>query len=176
MNNSITASTPEKVPYVFVPLSGGQVAIIDAEDAERVLPHKWSIICPKGSAVYAQGRVTEGPGAKVVRYLHRYIMQAPKGMQVDHINNNGLDCRKANMRLATASENCRNRGKRVDGLTSSYKGVCLINGRWRASIGFRGTKKHIGYFDDEIVAARAYDSAAIELHGDFARLNFPEAL
>ncbi len=163
-----------RIPFVFVPLTKNHVAIVDAEDAERVLMYRWSVFTPTKSAIYAQGRVSLGDGPKISISLHRYIMRPPKGLQVDHINGNGLDCRKANMRVATRSQNCSNRGKQSGGQTSVYKGVRKVNRRWGAQIGKGGKRCHLGYFDSEIEAALAYDRAAVNLHGDFASLNFPE--
>lgn len=175
MHPSIDDRTPQTVPHVFVPLTKGKVAIIDAEDADRVLAYKWSACAPRNGIFYAQARVDSGPGPRTHAYLHRFIMQPPPRMQVDHVNGNTLDCRRANMRIASASENCRNRGKRSDGTTSAYKGVCLNRSRWLVQINAPGRKRHVGYFDDEIEAALAYDRAAIEAYGEFARLNVPEA-
>lgn len=163
-----------RIPFVFVPLTKNHVAIVDAEDAERVLMYRWSVFTPTKSGIYAQGRVSFGDGPKVSISLHRYIMRPPKGLQVDHINGNGLDCRKSNMRVATRSQNCSNRGKHSGGQTSVYKGVRKVNRRWGAQIGKSGKHLHLGYFDTEIEAALAYDRAAVDLHGDFASLNFPE--
>lgn len=91
---------------------------------------------------------------------------------VDHINGDKLDNRRANLRLCTNAENLRN-GKSRGG-SSQYKGVCLHkqNKNWIATIMKDGKAKHIGCFDDELSAAKAYDKAAISMHGAFARLNF----
>jgi hypothetical protein len=99
-------------------------------------------------------------------------MNAPKGMIVDHINRNGLDNRKANLRLATISENCRNRGIRK-GASSKFKGVhwCNTRKKWLVGIKLNGHRKHLGSFDNEIKAAKAYDEAAKKYHGQFATLN-----
>lgn len=102
-------------------------------------------------------------------------MQAPKGMVVDHINHNGLDNRKANLRIATFSENRRNSRKAKD-TSSKYKGVSWHknNKKWHAGININGRRKHLGSFDDEIQAAKAYDEVARKYHGEFSSLNFEE--
>lgn len=96
----------------------------------------------------------------------------PTSQEVDHINGNGLDCRRGNLRLCTKSENQRNRRPNQNG-TSGYKGVGWYKkyNCWRVRIQVNGKKQHIGYFDNEIDAATAYDNAAKQLHGEFARLN-----
>ena len=107
--------------------------------------------------------------------MHRLILNAPKGLVVDHINGNGLDNRKANLRLCTPAQNACNVRPRP-GETSKYKGVAFIKRerRWQVRISFRNKRKWIGYFDTEIDAARAYDQAARRLHKEFASLNFPD--
>jgi hypothetical protein len=89
-------------------------------------------------------------------------------MVVDHINGNGLDNRRCNLRICTPAQNGLNSRPRVDG-KSRFKGVFPHGDRWRAKVGGR----HLGLFDDEVEAAKARDRLARKLHGKFARLNFP---
>ena len=112
------------------------------------------------------------------RSIHRFIMNFPKGMDVDHINGDALDNRKENLRICTRSENCRNKKVRSDS-KSGYKGVHQRppNGRYQAYIGDptrKGRHMYLGHHDSAEEAARAYDKKAIELHGEFASLNFPK--
>jgi len=107
--------------------------------------------------------------------MHRAIMQPPKGMVVDHIDGNGLDQRRANLRVGTQRRNSHNR--RPSRWTSSrFKGVyfCKATRKWVATIGYEGKAIYLGSFDDEAEAARAYDRKARELFGAYAYLNFPE--
>lgn len=106
--------------------------------------------------------------------LHRFILDVPNGMVVDHINRDKSDNRRENLRVCTQAENVRN-SKRTSGL-SKYKGVQLNKkyNKWTATINFLGVKKQIGTYIDEIEAAKAYDKKALELFGEFAYLNFPE--
>jgi hypothetical protein len=106
--------------------------------------------------------------------MHRMVVNAPKGLFVDHINHNGLDNRKANLRICTNLQNLRNKRPKT-GCTSEYKGVHWCKGRnkFRANIYLNKKAIHLGYFHDEIAAAKAYDEKARELFGEFAYLNFP---
>lgn len=111
--------------------------------------------------------------------LHRLIVGAKPGQLVDHINGNGLDNRRENLRLCSFAENARNRQRKANTI-SRYKGVSLHpsppHGRpWQAQICFNRKAIHIGFFANEKLAARAYDAAAQKHFGEFARLNFPVA-
>jgi len=103
-------------------------------------------------------------------YLHQYLTDYE---QTDHINGNGLDCRDENMRECTGSQNLANRRKQ-SGRTSKFKGVTWnkYHNKWRVRVTRRWVTIHIGYFDDEIEAAKAYDIAAREHFGEFAKTNF----
>jgi hypothetical protein len=107
--------------------------------------------------------------------MHRQIMDPPKGKIVDHIDGNQANNCRANLRICTRRENGCNRSKPV-GTTSRFKGVSWhkATGKWAATIHFKRRAFWLGYFDDEAEAARAYDAKAVELFGEFARLNFPD--
>jgi hypothetical protein len=107
--------------------------------------------------------------------MHRLLMGSPTAMLVDHRDRNGLNNTRANLRLATHSENHCNSRSRLKNPTG-YKGVSwdASKGMWRAQIRSGGVQYHIGRFEDPEEAARAYDRQARVLHGDFARLNFPD--
>ena len=145
---------------------------IDDDEYERVSSYKWSPYRIKGRwyvVATIDGRIT---------YLHRFIMGLSHGdpTQVDHINGNGLDCRKSNMRLVTNSQNAMNRTKIREQTNSRHKGVTWHSGnkRWLARITLNGKRRTLGYFADELQAALAYDKAAKELFGEYARTNFPQ--
>ena len=108
--------------------------------------------------------------------MHRLIIGAKDGEVVDHRNRNGLDNRKQNLRICTHAENTRN--SRPHFSSSNYKGVHKNNRRgkdWTSSIRFNGKLYHLGYFDREVDAARAYDAKAKQYFKTFAYLNFPMA-
>jgi hypothetical protein len=157
---------------IEIRLTHGKIALIDDCDA-HLAAYKWqSMEKPKSSGrFYARRRrlKREGPGSTRI-YLHRNILSVSPGMEIDHINGDGLDCRRSNLRPALHRENCKNRRKNLSHI--GPKGVQRVRGsRWRARIRTNGILIHLGYFDTEELAAEAYDRAAIRLHGDFARLN-----
>jgi hypothetical protein len=154
-----------------IPLTQGYMALVDDEDYDRVSQFKWHARVQRhtvyvGRSVYSGGRHT-------VMYLHRFILDAPRGIEVDHTDGDGLNCRRSNLRLADRVLNNGNRAKTVRG-SSPYKGVSLnaCSGTWRAKIRFQGTNIGLGFFRDPIDAARAYDAAARMYFGEFARVNF----
>lgn len=161
-----------------IPLTQGKVAIVDDHQYERVMQFKWCAQYAHG-LWYAHRKTSRANGAKSrVVQLHRFITNAPAGMEVDHKNGNGLDCTDDNMRLCTHAENQRNT-KKPSTNTSGYKGVSWhktsgkMTGKWVAQIGINRQNVYIGLFSDPIDAALAYDAKARELHGEFARTNFP---
>jgi len=107
--------------------------------------------------------------------MHRVIINAPRHLLVDHINHNGLDNRKANLRTATIAQNNVNRASyKTKNSPSKYKGVYWSkrDKKWQVQICHNNKRKHIGQFDNEIQAAKAYDEAAKKYHKEFAVLNF----
>lgn len=154
---------------ITVPLSSGQFAIIDAEDADCILRFKWSF---QGQYAHRQLPKSEHPGKKKV-YMHRVIANAPDGMMVDHINGNCLDNRKSNLRLATHALNASNSKSRTTN-TSGFRGVTWAtrSRKWKAQISISGRCLHLGLFESPTDAARAYDNKSREVRGAFAVLNF----
>ncbi len=150
----------------MIPLTNGFYAYVDAEEFERLNRYRWHAYggyagrCEKGKRVY----------------MHREIMKPPKGMVVDHVNGNGFDNTRANMRNVTREENMHNQRKHA-GTASIYKGVTRgqsSKGSWVARVAWGDNRLTAGTFADEVEAARAYDRLAVELFGEHARVNFPE--
>jgi len=152
-----------------IPLTRGKYAIVDPEDYNWLMQYKWHANGRQEGSLYAVNQKRQK--------MHRLIMNAPKGMVVDHINGNGLDNRKTNIRLATYTQNSWNSRHGMGQGTSRYKGVIWSkrNNKWEAVISVNGRRKHLGYFIDEKKAARAYDKAAKELRGEYAVFNFPDS-
>ena len=143
----------------------------DLEDLARVVQHRWCFHKHRHTN-YVRRNDYE---SNKTWLLHRFIMEPEEGMVVDHINGDGLDCRRHNMRLATSSQNSVNSKKSFGRRAKSrYKGVARNKkcGMWTAQISVNGCPKYLGQFDSEEAAAQVYDAKMYEIHGDFARLNF----
>jgi len=152
---------------VTVALSRGLVAIIDAEDAPLITGMTWYARPRSGRDETSFYAVSQSGGRQI--YMHRLIMKAPAGLVVDHVDGNGLYNRRRNLRLCLQAENVRNRQTKSK---SGLRGVQQTRAGWRARISGPAGTVHIGTFDCPIAAARAYDQAALQCHGEFAILNF----
>lgn len=146
--------------YKLIPLTKGKFAKVDNEDFDRLKDINWQFT-KQGYAVNDK-----------LGLMHRYIMNAPDNLDVDHIYHDKLDNRKSQLRLAKHSQNMSNSKHRKG--TSKYKGVHWDNtkNKWVAGIMLNYKRIYIGYFTDEEEAAKAYDKKALELFGEFAYLNF----
>ncbi len=150
--------------YMECRVKNGRSFLFDEEDLPVILRRTWTV----GRDGYVHG--TEGD--KTVK-LHRLIMNAPDEMVVDHINGDPSDCRKANMRIVTQHQNSMNHGPNRNSSTG-YKGVCFDKReqKYMAHIHPNRRMVFLGYYDDPIDAAHAYDRAASFYFGQYARPNF----
>lgn len=165
-----------------IALTRGKVALVDVDDYPKVACHKWFAVKAKNGRWYA-ARTVHKPDSKSrspktrkrsISYMHREILDAPRGKVVDHDDRNGLNNRRHNIVLCTQVENLAN--AIAIGGTSKYRGVFWDkrNGKWTAKICRSGRHHYLGLFNDEKDAARAYNAKSIELSGPFARLNIIE--
>jgi hypothetical protein len=157
---------------IEIPLTRGYVALVDDEDYPTLAAFPWHVT-KRGSCLYAARIAHLSVGARPI-LMHRTLLSDPAG-QVDHVNGNGLDNRRANLRLATSSQNQANQRAQV-GKSSRYKGVQRHTQRpiwWVAGIVIDGRRRYIGIYRNEEDAALAYDAKAREVHGPYAALNFP---
>lgn len=160
-----------------ISLNKGFVTLIDDEDVGLVEGYKWFVKIMQNKWVYASAQAPMVDGKQQTILMHRLILGAKAGQVVDHINRNGLDNQRHNLRLCTNAQNSFNSTKKRKNTTSTYKGVYNAGvglKPWRAIIGHSYKRKHLGCFSTELEAALAYDEAAKELFGAFARLNFPD--
>lgn len=150
----------------YVPLTQGKTAVIDAADVPLVEGRNWFFMAVGYAATWVREK---GEKPRQV-YMHRVIADTPCELQTDHIDGNGLNNRRMNLRHATKSENMRNKCARADN-KSGFKGVswCKANGKWLASIRLHQKSHNLGYHTTPESAHEAYCQAAKKLHGEFAR-------
>ena len=170
----------------YIDLTQGKKAIVDDEDYEKLSKFKWHAQKHNrqgGASWYAVRHYRDkkiknkhGQSKITIQAMHRVIMNAPKGKNIDHINGNPLDNRKKNLRICTHQQNLWNSryNKTPD---HPYKGVLKFHSKghpgWQVFIGYNGQTIRLGWFKSAIVAAKTYDKLAKALFGDFACLNFP---
>jgi len=154
----------------LIPLTKGLFATIDDGDYTWLAQWKWCVITTGSRKQYA-GRRSQN----VLILMHRFITNAPGGLDVDHKDGDGLNNQRHNLRIATRRQNSSNQHAQLVDKTSRFKGVNRDKqtSKWRASIRVNGKLRYLGIFADEADAASAYDAAARKHFGEFARLNFP---
>lgn len=153
-----------------IKLPHGFTTLVDDEDFEYLNKWKWNIR-DLGYTKYVirQSLVSDGVKRGTSIFMHRVVINTPKGMETDHINHNGLDNRKINLRICTGMENHRNKRPKGEFLgVSWYK----RDSKWRAYINIDQKQIHLGYFENKIEAARFRDEASKKYFGEFAYLNF----
>ena len=160
----------------LIPLTQGKFAIVDDEDYERLSANKWRAH-KEGRAFYAvrSERIKTGPRRERQVRMHAVIAATPPGMETDHVDGDGLNNRRSNLRVVTPQQNQRNQRNKRHGCSSRFRGVTLHKptGKWQAAINTGARTVYLGLFVDEIDAARAFDIASQERDPDYYALNFP---
>ena len=150
-----------------IKLTQGQVALVDDLDFEALNVFKWYASKERNRFYAARHIYIDGKGTTAK--MHNMILN---GKGIDHIDHDGLNNQRSNLRFCTKSENNMNQRK-LASATSMYKGVSFFKqtGKWAAYIKFNGKKIHLGLFDSEVEAAMSYNDKAIALFCEFANLN-----
>jgi len=165
VNKNIGAEDKKKQEFLImskiINLTKGKQAVVDDEDYPELSKHKW-MFSGSGYASRTNKSIL----------MHRVIMSAPRGLEVDHINMDKLDNRKENLRLCTPTQNRMNTGLRSNNKTG-YKGVFYYKrtGKYAVAIAYLKKRIHLGYYDSAEEAALVYNKKSKELYGEFARLN-----
>jgi hypothetical protein len=154
-----------------IELTQGKFAIVDDGDFEKLNKYKWHVH-KSGYRFYAERNERRGFG-RITAKMHREITNAPNDMYVDHIDGDGLNNTRSNLRVCTNAQNQYN-SRKPSNNTSGFKGVSWHkrNKKWLARIKVNNKQNNLGYFDSLIEAAQAYDEAAKRYYGTFANLNF----
>ena len=152
----------------YVPLTKGYEAVIDAADAQFVGGWNW-FAKVKSRTVYVR-RNDFSSGRQITVLLHRVLMDAQDGQDIDHRDGNGLNNQRINLRIATKSQNMHNQRLRSDNV-SGFKGVYWNKAerKWAAAIKLHGKQRHLGCFQTPELASAAREAASTELHGEFGR-------
>ena len=146
-------------------------ALVDDEDFEKLNKHKW--YATKGTnTLYARRAVPTTTSGQRTVSMHRVIMQTPKGMDTDHIDGDGLNNQKENLRVCIRSENLMNQSRSRNN-TSGYKGVNWNkrDKKWISQIKVKGKQVHLGCFSEKEEAYKAYCEASKRYHGEFGNVN-----
>ncbi len=160
-----------------IKLSQGKFALVNNEDFDWLNKFKWFTLKYK-QLYYAIRTIWKSDGKRYTIRMHREIMQAQKGQEIDHRNGDGLDNQRVNLRFCTHAQNIQN-SRKLKNCSSKYKGVCWYKRDkvWIAYIRPNRKQIHLGYYQKEIKAAEAYNRKASELFGEFANLNIiPERI
>jgi hypothetical protein len=165
----IGSGSEDLEPMKTIPLSQGKVALVDDEDFERISTYRWNLLRCR-NIMYAQCHLTD----RTV-LMHRLVMNAPKGMNVDHRDQDGLNNQKSNLRVCTHTQNLQHMAKKITA-RSGFKGVHCNPAKypinpWCARIQVIGKRLELGQYPSAELAASAYNNAAVKHFGQYASLN-----
>lgn len=171
MNNDSNSRTA----VVFIPLTQGKVTVIDFDDFEKVREFKWHVTVRKKRG-YAARNSGHSEGKRRLILLHRELVEG--AITVDHIDGDGLNNRRYNLRAASYQQNNFAFRRKSSGCSSVFRGVTWDRRlrKWKAAFQLNRAYNHVGLFMSEVEAAKAYDSAVKKAFGEFAACNFPERL
>jgi len=153
-------------------LTKGLITLVDDDDYEKINQFKWHANSD-GTNDYARRKITVN-GKRIVIAMHRFILNIiDPNVQIDHIDGKTLNNQKKNLRACESLSNNKNKHKRTSKTTSAYKGIHWNkdNNKWRAKIYVNKKTIHLGYFEIDTDAAKAYNEAALHYFGEFASLN-----
>jgi hypothetical protein len=153
-----------------IKLTRGQAALVDDEDFESLNAHKWTAAKTRYTW-YAQRTVGPRGGQRLV-LMHAVIAGTPKGSKTDHVDGNGLNNGRSNLRVCTTGQNQHNQIRKQEGRSSRFRGVHWSGGKWQATIACKGRSMYLGRFESEYSAAGAYDVAGIARDPEFFTPNF----
>jgi hypothetical protein len=158
---------------IEIPLTQNRVALVDDEDFDRVAQFKWWASENRRAHQWYAARGFYAGGKRHTVLMHRFILDAPRGVLVDHKDRDGLNNTRGNLRLCDHSLNAANAVRRLS--ASGYRNVYAMGntGRWMVRLTIRLKQQTFGIFDDLTEAAHFADQVAIQHFGDFAILNFP---
>lgn len=159
----------------IIALTQGQFTVVDDEDYPQLMNYKWYAHKKSRNDGYYAARNGGNSKAKKI-FMHREIMNTPAGFETDHINGNGLDNQKSNLRVCSKEQNQHNQTVKRKNTSSKYKGVSYYkkNKKWGVNMTFHGKCLFFGLYDSEVEAANIYNLFAIELFGEYASLNVIE--
>lgn len=159
----------------LIELTQGRFAVVDDEDYEVLSRFNW---CFNAGYAYTRWPSKKAKSGYSMISMHRFLLGAPHGKEVDHINNDGIDNRRENLRLCTRRQNCANTRTYKNKFRSKYRGVArcqykgVEHGGWQAHIRVNGKLLYLGTYKTPEEAAEAFDKAATKYNGEFAKLNF----
>lgn len=160
---------------VFIPLGRGKYAVMDLMDWEKIQGYSWSAYRSKSGVEYARG-FKQVAGKRDDPALHQVLLgDPPSGFTIGHLDGDGLNCRRKNIKFLTFQQNAQGPRRKGAGASSKFRGVSWNKNskNWRASIYIEKRVMHLGSFSGEIKAALAYDTAARKYFGEHAAPNFP---